>query len=63
MTEAQAVSKLYTIREAARETGVPEFALRNWCKRKEIRHLKAGTRFYLTLDAISAFVSGGAAQK
>lgn len=62
--ETKATNKLYTIREAAKETGVPEFALRNWCKRGEIQHLKAGSRIYLTLIAIEDFIkTGGAAQK
>ncbi len=57
--ETTSTNKLYTIRGAAKETGVPEFALRNWCKRGEIQHLKAGTRVYVTLSAINDFIANG----
>ena len=60
-TATKQIEKLYTIRGAAKATGAPEFALRNWCKRGEIRHVKAGTRVYLTLDAIQEFLTKGAA--
>jgi excisionase family DNA binding protein len=52
-------NKIYTIRQAAQATGAPEFALRNWCKRGEIRHVKAGNRVYLTLEAIEDFIRNG----
>jgi len=50
---------IYTIREAAKQTGTPEFALRNWCKRGDIRHVKSGNRVYLTLEAVEGFLTKG----
>jgi hypothetical protein len=60
---ANAGTKIYTIRGAAKASGKPEFALRNWCKRGDIRHVKAGNRVYLTLDAIEEFVKSGGAKQ
>jgi excisionase family DNA binding protein len=59
----EAVKTIYTIREAAKRTGTPEFALRNWCKRGDVRHVKSGNRVYLTIEAIEEFLTkGGAGQ-
>jgi excisionase family DNA binding protein len=59
-TVQASTKKIFTIREAAEACGLPEYALRNWCKRGEIRHVKAGKRVYLTLEAVEAFFGGGA---
>ncbi len=42
--------------------GLPEFALRGWCKRGEIQHLKSGSRVYLLPGAVEAFLERGAAR-
>jgi hypothetical protein len=55
----QETQKLYTIRGAAQATGNPEFALRNWCKNGEIKHVKAGSRVYVTIEAINEFIQAG----
>ena len=60
--KANEANKLYTIRGAAKETGRPEFALRNWCKKGDIRHVKSGNRVYLTLEAIDEFIQGRGAK-
>jgi len=55
---------ILTIREAARAYDIPEFALRNWCKRGQVQHLKAGNRVYLTPANMENFIkTGGTAQK
>ena len=50
---------IYTIKEAARAFGLPEFALRNWCKTGQLHHLKAGSRVYLTAGAVDEFLQKG----
>jgi excisionase family DNA binding protein len=58
--ETMATKKILTVRQAARAYGLPEFAVRNWCKRGEIRHVMSGTRIYLVPGAIEEFLSKGA---
>ena len=58
--ERTAAKRVYTVREAAEAYGLPEYAVRNWCKRGEIRHLKAGNRIYISPEAIESFITGGA---
>ena len=54
---------VFTIREAAKAYCIPEFALRNWCKRGQLQHLKAGNRVYLTPVILENFIkTGGQAQ-
>ena len=63
MDSTQATKTIMTIREAAKAYSMPEFALRNWCKRGQLLHLKAGNRVYLTPGAIEEFIrTGGAAR-
>ena len=52
------IKKLYTIQEVADVTSIPVTAVRRWVKAGEIRSIKAGSRFYLTLDAIEVFING-----
>jgi hypothetical protein len=56
MNEPKAV---YTIRQAAQNFGLPEFALRNWCKAGQVQHLKSGNRVYLTAQAVEEFLQKG----
>jgi excisionase family DNA binding protein len=60
--EAMRAKPILTIREAAKAFSMPEFALRSWCKRGELRHIKAGNRVYLTAQAIEEFIGGAAKQ-
>jgi hypothetical protein len=62
MNTVQAEKRIYTIKEAARFYGLPEFALRNWCKTGDLNHLKAGTRVYLTPAAIEELLAKGGAK-
>jgi DNA-binding transcriptional MerR regulator len=50
---------VYTIRQAAQTFGLPEFALRNWCKAGQVQHLKSGNRVYLTAQAVEQFLQKG----
>lgn len=60
--EKTATKRLLTIREVARAYGLPEYALRGWCKRGEIQHLKSGSRVYLLPGTVEAFLERGAAK-
>ena len=54
--------KLYTINEIAKvRPHVPTFAIRNWCKTGALKHLKAGNRYYLTLEALDSLLENGTA--
>ena len=55
---ANKIKKLYTVPEVARKISISEFTLRRWIKDGEIRSIKAGRRYYLTLEALDAFVDG-----
>lgn len=59
MNTTQTDKTIMTIREAAKAFYLPEFAVRNWCKRGELQHLKAGSRVYLTAEAIEDFLMRG----
>ena len=50
--------KLYTITEAATEIGVPRPALRGWVQAGDIRSVKSGRKFYITLNAVDEFING-----
>lgn len=59
MNTTQTDKTIMTIREAAKAFNLPEFAVRNWCKRGELQHLKAGSRVYLPAVAIEDFLLKG----
>jgi len=61
--ESQVCKKLYTPTGAGKVTGYPVFAIRNWCKNGDLPHVKAGKRFYVTIEAINAFIDAGGQQK
>jgi len=59
--ESGKTKRLYTIRSAAKEVGIPESAIREWLKSGQIRSIKAGKRgkrSYFTLEALDAFIDG-----
>jgi len=61
--EIKKTKRLYTINQAAKERGVPAFALRGWIKAGEIKFIKSGKRYYLTLEALDRFIDGAGAAR
>lgn len=52
--------RMRTIAEAAKETGIPQHALRGWVKNKQIPAVYAGTKALINLDRLIEFLNGGA---
>ena len=48
-----------TIRQAAKELNIPEFALRNWVKSGEVPAIHAGRKALVNLDRVISFLNGG----
>ena len=55
--------RMRTIRAAAAELSVPEFALRNWIKGGQIPAVYAGRKTLVNLDKVIDFLEGGAAHE
>lgn len=52
--------RMRTIAEAAKETGVPQHALRRWVKSGQIPAVYSGNRALLNLDRLIGYLQGGA---
>ena len=52
-----------TIRQTARETGFPEYALRRLVKERKIVYVMCGTKVLVNLDLFIAYLNGEAVQK
>lgn len=51
--------RMRTIRQAAQELNIPEFALRNWVKSGEVPAIYAGKKALVNLDRVICFLNGG----
>ena len=52
--------RMRTISEAAKETGIPQHALRRWVKSGQIPAVYSGNRALLNLDRLIDYLQGGA---
>ena len=51
--------KIITIKQAAKEYGLPEFGLRGLIKRKAFPVIQCGNRCYLTRQVLEAYIEKG----
>lgn len=59
MTDKNTVPRMRTIKQAAAETGVPEYFVRRLVKDKKIVHVYAGSKALVNLDRFIEFLNGG----
>ena len=59
ITISNPIPKMRTIKEASRETGIPQHALRVWVKNKQIPAVYAGSKALINLDRLLDFLNGG----
>lgn len=60
ITISSPVPRMRTIAEAAKETGIPQHALRGWVKSGQVPAVFAGNKALINLDRLLDFLNGGA---
>lgn len=55
--ENRKLPHMITIKEAALETGLPDYFLRKLCITKRIKAIKSGRKYYLNINSLHDFLS------
>ena len=49
--------QMVTVKEASKETGLPEYLIRKLCITKKVKAIKSGKKYYLNADSLMRFLT------